>query len=88
MSVEYDKHDRYGRIVGKVLLNGTDTNIEQVRAGLAWWYRDYAKEQVREDRGRYAIVEQQAQAQRVGLWRDVNPVPPWNWRKAKRHGGD
>jgi endonuclease YncB( thermonuclease family) len=33
--VEYEKNDRYGRVLGKVLLSGKDINLEQIRAGLA-----------------------------------------------------
>ncbi len=33
--VEYQKRDRYGRIVGKVLLDGIDVCLEQVKAGFA-----------------------------------------------------
>jgi endonuclease YncB( thermonuclease family) len=36
ISVEWHKHDRYGRVVGKVLLAGKDVNLAQVEAGLAW----------------------------------------------------
>ena len=38
-----DKEDRYGRIVGKVLINGVDANLEQVKRGLAWWYKNTRK---------------------------------------------
>ncbi len=34
VTVEYQKRDRYGRIVGKVLLDGIDVCLEQVRRGL------------------------------------------------------
>jgi endonuclease YncB( thermonuclease family) len=35
--------DRYGRLVGEVLLpDGRSLNRELIRAGLAWWYRSYA----------------------------------------------
>ena len=44
--VESNKQDRYGRSVGKVLVNGMDANLAQVNTGMAWWYRDYAKEQL------------------------------------------
>jgi endonuclease YncB( thermonuclease family) len=37
--VEYDENDRYGRILGKVLLDGDDMNLEQIRPGLAWRYK-------------------------------------------------
>jgi endonuclease YncB( thermonuclease family) len=39
--VDYSKYDRYQRILGKVLLNGEDVNLEQVEAGLAWHYKKY-----------------------------------------------
>jgi endonuclease YncB( thermonuclease family) len=83
VTVEWNKLDRYGRTVGKVMVNGKDANLEQVRAGMAWWYRDYAKEQSPADRGLYERAEVQARAQHVGLWRDANPMPPWEFR----HGG-
>jgi endonuclease YncB( thermonuclease family) len=50
VAVEWNKHDRYKRIVGKVLVDGHDVNLEQVRAGMAWWYRQYAKDQTSADR--------------------------------------
>jgi micrococcal nuclease len=35
--------DRYGRLVGEVLLpDGRSLNQELVQAGMAWWYRQYA----------------------------------------------
>lgn len=62
------------------MVNGVDVNLQQVKAGVAWWYRDYAKEQSPEDRRLYEQAEQQARMQRVGLWRDAEPIPPWDWR--------
>jgi endonuclease YncB( thermonuclease family) len=59
----------------------TDVNLEQIRAGMAWWYREYAKEQSAEDRASYSAAENDAQARRVGLWKDAKPVPPWEWRR-------
>ncbi len=37
--VEYQKRDRYGRIVGKVLLDGIDACLEQVKVGFARPYK-------------------------------------------------
>lgn len=39
VNIDWTKHDRYGRIVGKVLINGVDANLEQVKRGLAWFYK-------------------------------------------------
>jgi len=74
------KRDRYGREVCKVMRGGTDVNLEQIKAGMAWWYREYAKEQTPQERKEYAREEEEAKAARAGLWRDAKPVPPWDWR--------
>jgi endonuclease YncB( thermonuclease family) len=91
--LECHKTDRYGRKVCKVWVQPTDCPTcgktldlghAQVLAGLAWWYRDYAREQSAEDQGRYESAEDEAQVQRQGLWRDKSPVPPWDWRRKQR----
>ncbi len=79
--VEYQKRDRYGRIVGKVLLDGIDACLEQVKAGLAWHYKKYQHEQSPEDRELYADAENKARNERLGLWRENNPMPPWEYRR-------
>ena len=83
--IEWTKRDKYQRLVGKVLLAGRDINITQIEAGLAWHYKKYATEQSPKDRQRYTRAEEQARASRLGLWRDSHPVPPWEYRKAKKH---
>ena len=30
---------------------------------------------------REALGEAEARAERSGLWRDPNPLPPWEWRR-------
>lgn len=91
--VEGDKTDRYGRIIAKVWVAPQscpgcgmtlDAGLAQVTLGRAWWLRRYANEQSPEDRGRYEFAEQEAKAKKAGLWRDPNPVPPWEWRKDRR----
>jgi endonuclease YncB( thermonuclease family) len=86
VTVEWEKHDRYGRIVGKVVYGGRDVDLALVREGMCWWYRKYAHEQTRADRVLYEDAEAKAQEKRLGLWRDPNPVPPWEWRKKPHHG--
>ena len=82
--VEYSKRDRYQRILGKVLLSEQDMNLEQIRAGLAWHYKKYQKEQAPSDRELYSEIEIEARKDKRGLWYDANPVPPWEYRKSKR----
>ena len=68
--------DRYGRLVGEVLLpGGRNLSHELVRAGLAWWYRQYAPKDTA-----LAQLEAEAKAARRGLWQDPHAVPPWEYR--------
>lgn len=82
--IEWSKIDRYGRILGKVEVDGVDANLEQVREGSAWVYMQYLREQPIEDRNLYLEAERHAKAERRGLWRDEQPEPPWQWRRDKR----
>jgi endonuclease YncB( thermonuclease family) len=92
VDVLWHKHDRYQRIVGKVMVASPDcrasscprtldVGLAQITVGLAWWYRQYAKEQTPEEAGRYEFAEQEALSKHAGLWSDPHPVPPWDWRK-------
>lgn len=84
VTVEYNKQDKYGRTVGKIVVDGTDANLQQVKAGLAWHYKKYQKEQSVEDSRVYAYAEQQARSEKQGLWLDPDPTPPWDWRHQGR----
>lgn len=83
VEVEYNKSDRYGRLVGKITVGGIDANLEQVKAGMAWHYKAYEKEQQPEDRLTYARAEEAARFQKIGIWRDADPTPPWEFRRDK-----
>ena len=78
--LECGKIDRYRREICVVLIGGKDANLAQVAAGLAWWYRKYAREQTPQQRAAYEAAEDNARARRIGLWIDPAPVPPWDWR--------
>ncbi len=67
--------DRYGRIVAVVFADGC-VNTQLVREGLAWHYKQYS------DSKTLADAEAQARKDKVGLWADANPQPPWEFRKA------
>ena len=80
VTVEYSKKDKYGRTVGKILVDGVDANLAQVKAGMAWHYKQYQKEQTPVDRSLYSEAEDRARAGHIGLWADSNPTPPWEFR--------
>jgi endonuclease YncB( thermonuclease family) len=95
VDVLWHKHDRYQRIVGKVMVQPSgcrrspcpktlDAGLAQLTLGLAWWYENYAKEQSPEDAGRYEFAEHEARGKRAGLWADGHALPPWEWRKGER----
>ncbi len=83
VNVETSKRDRYGRQIGKVLVNGRDVNLVQVERGMAWFYRQYQREQSPNDQRLYETAEDAAKANKRGLWRDDAPVPPWEFRRNK-----
>jgi len=96
VEVDWEKHDRYGRIIGRVIApdqncaaancaKTVDAGLAQLSAGLAWHYKQYAKEQPRAERERYAAAEHAAHLKRLGLWADPHPVPPWEWRHPRPH---
>lgn len=72
--IEHKGRDRYSRIIGRVTCSGIDANAEQVRRGMAWVYDRHATDM------RLYVIQKEARAARRGLWSDLNPVPPWEWR--------
>ena len=69
--------DQYGRTLGVVYLEGVNVNLTMVKAGHAWWYRQYAG---RDPELRAA--EQDARGAQRGLWGNAAPIPPWDWRRS------
>lgn len=82
--VDTKKRDHHGRQIGKVLVNGQDINVEQIRRGLAWFYRQYQRELSAADRQIYDRAESEAKDFRRGLWADKDPVAPWDFRASER----
>lgn len=79
--IDWSKLDRYGRVIGKVLVDSQDVNLEQIRRGCAWHYKKYQNEQNLDDRLSYAKAEDIAKAGKVGLWVEGGVIPPWEWRR-------
>ena len=76
--VEVETKDRYGRTVGAVFVDGQNVNAELVKQGMAWVYRKYTKDKV------LYKLESKAKKEKLGLWLDKKPIPPWEWRRGKR----
>jgi endonuclease YncB( thermonuclease family) len=79
--IEVVDKDQYGRIVGEVFVGDTNVNLEQLKRGLAWHYKAHARQQTREKRAAYEDAENNARAAKLGIWKDTNPMPPWEYRK-------
>ena len=82
VQVEVRDIDRYGRTVGRVLVNGTDVNAALVASGAAWVYRQYSSDP------ELLRLEAEAKAAGRGLWGlpEAQRTPPWDWRRAQREG--
>ena len=83
--------DRYGRLVAKVYIIrmytpwgsnlpvGEDINYNSVLFGQSWWDARYSPK----DAG-YLTADGIARSKHLGLWKDLNPIPPWVFRKEKK----
>lgn len=73
--------DRYGRTVSRVLVNGKDAGLEQIKGGFAWHYKKYQKDQQPSDRVLYAQAQEKSQNAKIGLWASANPIEPESFRR-------
>lgn len=78
VKVEVLDQDQYGRSVCRIIMNGIDVNKVQLQRGLAWHYKHYSSDES------YAQAERTARQQRIGLWAESNPTPPWSFRRNKK----
>ena len=76
--MQWKKKDRYGRIIGEVMIGSRHINLEMVQDGMAWHYKQYSKSK------ELAEAEDLARKEKKGLWVDKEPVPPWEFRKTER----
>lgn len=74
VTVTWTEKDHWGRTLGKVSAAGLDANLAQVKAGMAWHFTEYNKEQ------KYADAQTDAKAKKLGLWVDKEPMAPWEFR--------
>ena len=87
ITVDFDKRDRWGRLIGVLWLNNQDVNAELVGIGACWHFKKYQHEQSESDQVRYHELELSARQRHIGLWADRQPIAPWDWRKQKTTNG-
>ncbi len=84
ITLEVKDWDAYGRMVALVRLdNGLLVNEELVKSGYAWVHVYYCKVAICQ---KWKGYEQQARQERLGLWREKNPVAPWVWKQKGNYG--
>ena len=66
--------DRFGRTVAMVTCDGVVVNWRQVQDGLAWCFHKYLTQPAA-----CLPLEREARDARRGLWRDAEPVAPWEF---------
>ncbi|MCE2961574.1 MAG: thermonuclease family protein [Chitinophagales bacterium] len=67
--------DRNGRWIAEIYLLDKCLNKELVKNGLAWHFKKYSKSL------EYSNLELEARKNKMGLWKDINQIAPWEWRK-------
>ena len=95
VEVENKGTDRYKRMLGILRFDAwlaenmtakstlslskvSNVNLEMIKQGYAW-YDPFTHN----GNLKYKLAEQQARANKLGLWADNNPVAPWKWREEK-----
>jgi endonuclease YncB( thermonuclease family) len=87
VNLDCNGEESYKRLICKVLLpNGEDVDLDQIKAGLAWHYKQYQRLQTATDRTRYGAAEDEARRARIGLWADAQPVQPQDFRHGTHSG--
>lgn len=74
--VKENKKDIYKRTLGTIFYNGTNINMKMVKNGYAWAYRYKGIA----NNKKMVELEYKARKNKIGLWKDKNPIAPWNFR--------
>ena len=73
--------DRYGRTVAEIYVGSTNINLQMVRRGAAFTYRQYLKQC---DRDVYLNAESMAKREKQGVWGPYQTQLPWEYRRSRR----
>ena len=74
------ENDRYGRLIGRIFIDGKDVSAHMVEHGHAMVYRRYLTDKS------LLGLEANAKHKKLGLWGSPEEeiVPPWVWRSRNR----
>ncbi|MEI6747283.1 MAG: thermonuclease family protein [Methylococcaceae bacterium] len=80
--VVYDEGtDKYGRMIGTVMMGNENINALMVEDGYAWVYDQYAQDV---QGAGLNELESVAREKKKGLWIDANPIYPAEFRKSQK----
>ena len=82
VKIELVEKDRYDRWTANIYHDDLWINLGLIQQGYAWHYHRYS------DNAQLASAQRQAQANRLGIWRDNNPLPPWKYRELNRESNE
>lgn len=81
--IEVLYHDPYNRAVSIVHFeNGNTLQEELLRNGHTWVYAQFCDKPFCDE---WLQLEEDARNDKIGLWQDNKPIPPWKWRKDRRN---
>lgn len=79
--VEFAGSDKYKRTLAWVFLpDQTVLNELLVRRGWAW---PYESKNLKPSK-RLEMLKEKAKNEKIGLWQEQNPIPPWEFRSKKK----
>jgi len=76
--IEKVGEDMYGRTLAFVYVDDLCLNKELIRLGLAWHYAAYNADTT------LAQLELEARKNKVGLWKQSDPLAPWDFRRKQK----
>ena len=76
IDVDISGTDRYNRQLGRLQCNHRDVAMALVANGYAWHYAYYSHN------SELASAQINAQVHHLGLWKNLEAIAPWDWRKS------
>jgi micrococcal nuclease len=70
--------DRNGRLIADGYVNGKSLSLIMIEKGAAWHFKKYSSDTT------LSNAENIARARKLGLWAEVHPTAPWEYRKTSR----